>query len=242
MNFEEELLENQRRQDNLVRVLRGLIHKLSQPLTALHGSLEVALMGKIDKDTCRGVLRQSIEETDRMIEVLETLREVLDAEDPGDDFHPVRWRNLIAQALEDLAPMACNKGLQLVLGPMADVYVKVNPLRVDAALRELLRQAIRRSARTGVIRIELSSQERWASLSVWDDSLPQDAAGQAEKSQPAASFTEVLEGTLPEWWILERTIKGQGGWLEIEKIPPAGLRCRLYLPLTPSEAQRPSSA
>ena len=242
MNLEEELLENQRPHDSLVRVLRGIIHKLSQPLTALHGSLEVALMGKIDKDACRRVLRQSVEETDRMIEALETLREVLDAEDPGDDFHPVRWRNLIAQVLEDLAPMARNKGLQVVLGPMADVYVKVNPQRIDAALRELLRQAIHRSARTGVIRIGLLSQEPWASLSVWDDGLPQDATGQAEKSQPAASFTEALEGTLPEWWILERTIKGQGGWLEIEKIPPAGLRCRLYLPLASSEAQKPSSA
>ncbi|HUZ46801.1 MAG TPA: HAMP domain-containing sensor histidine kinase [Terriglobia bacterium] len=233
--------EDQKPQDSLVGVLRSLIHKLSQPLTALHGSLEVALMGESKKGACRRVLEQSIEETDRMFETLATLREVLEAEDPGDDFHPVRWRNLIAQVLEDLAPMARNKGLQLVLEPMADVYVKVNPPRVDAALHELFRQAIQRSARTGVIRIGLSSQEHWALLSVWDDGLPREAAGQAEKSQPAASFTEALEGTLPEWWILEHIIKSQGGWLEIEKIPPGGVRCRLYLPLASAEAQRPSS-
>jgi len=244
MNLKEEAVESpaQKPQDEFVEVLRSLVHELSQPLTSLGGSLEVALMDEMDEDESRKVLQQSLEETHRAAEVLGTLREVLEAEDPGEDFHPVCWKHLVARALEDVAPVARGKGLRFVLDPMVDAYVKVNPPRVDAAMRELLRYLIGRGARKGVIRIGLSVQERTASLSVRDDGLPPDAAAPAGKSLPPASFTGALERTQLDWWILRRTIEGQGGWLEVEKIPPRGVCCRIYLPLASSEDARPSSA
>jgi signal transduction histidine kinase len=241
MRLEKEALESQRPQHELVEVLRSLIHKLSQPLTSLRGSLEVALMGEMDEDECRRTLQQSLEETHRLAEVLGTLREVLEAEDPGEDFHPVSWKHLVARVLEDVAPVARGKGLRFVIEPMVDAYVKVNPPRVDAAMRELLQHLIGRGARKGVIRIGLSVQERTASLSVCNDGLPPDVAAPAEGSQLPASFTGALERTQLEWWILRRTIEGQGGWLEIAKITPRSVCCRIYLPLASSEAARPSS-
>lgn len=91
MNFEEKAEERSGQSPSIevIEVLRGLAHKLSQPLTSLRGSLEVALMDEMDEKECRKVLEQSLEETYRVAEVLETLREVLEAEDPGDDFQPV---------------------------------------------------------------------------------------------------------------------------------------------------------
>lgn len=244
MNFEEKTDESsgQSPSNEFVEVLRGVAHKLSQPLTSLRGSLEVALMDEMDEKECRKVLELSLEETYRVAEVLETLREVLEAEDPGDDFQPVSWNLLVTQALEAVAPAARRKGLHFVLEPMADAYVKINPPRVDAAMHELFREVTRRGAPESTIRVGLSVRGRMASLSVCDNGSWPAAPPPEEKTQPPASSTRAMDRTQLDWWVLRRTIEGQGGWLEIEKIPLRGVCRRIYLPLASSETARPSSA
>jgi signal transduction histidine kinase len=243
MDLEKEAVESstQRPREEFVEVLRNLIHELSQPLTSLRGSLEVALLGDMDESECRKVLEQSLQETHRMARGLETLREVLEAEDPGEDFQLVDWKAFVTKVVEDVAPMAREKGLRLVLEPRTDAYVKVNPSRVESALRELLQRVIRNGPRKRVIRIGLSVQERTASLSVCDEGLAREVAAPAVSTQPASSLTGACESTQLAWWILRRSIEGQGGWLEIKKIPPRGVCCRVYLPLAPSNISCPAS-
>jgi signal transduction histidine kinase len=242
--FEEKATESsgQRPSNEFVEVLRGLTHALSQPLTSLRGSLEVALIGEMDENECRKVLKQSLEETNRVAEVLATLREALEAEDPGDNFQPASWNLLVTRALEAVEPAAREKGLRFVLEPVVEVYVNVNPPRVDAALSELFRQVTRRGVPDCAIRIRLSVQKRTASLSVYGEGLQRDAAAPEEKTPTPAPATRAMEKTQLDWWILRRTIEGQGGWLEIEKIPPRGFCYRIYFPLASSETARPSSA
>jgi K+-sensing histidine kinase KdpD len=242
--FEEKATESsgQSPSNEFIEVLRGLTHELSQPLTSLRGSLEVALIGEIHETECRKVLEQSLEETNRVAEVLATLREALEAEDPGDNFQPARWDLLVTRALEAVEPAAREKGLRFVLESMAETYVNVNPLRVEAAICEFFRQMTRRSVPESAICIRLSVQKRTALLSAYGDGLQWDAAAPEAKTQPLASSPRAMERTQLEGWILRRTIEGQGGWLEIEKIPPRGFCYRIYLPLVSSETARPSSA
>lgn len=244
MKLEETAFESpvHRSQDDFVEVLRGLVHELSQPLTSLGGSLEVALMGETDENEYRSVLRQSLKETHRLTEVLTTLREALEAENSGEDFHPVCWKHLVTRVLEDVTPLAQRKGLRFIQEPMVDAYVKVNPLRIDAAMRKLFWQLINQGGRKAVFHVGLAVQGDTASLSVYDDSLLQKTAVPAEKPHLPASFTQVSERTQPEWWIVQRIIEGQGGWLEIEKVPPRRICYRVHLPLASLEAATPPCA
>lgn len=84
MNLEEEALEKptQPSRDEFVEALRNQIHDLSQPLTSLQGSLEVALLGEMDEAECRQILEQSLEEARRIALGFVKLRKVLEAEDP----------------------------------------------------------------------------------------------------------------------------------------------------------------
>jgi signal transduction histidine kinase len=237
MNLEEEAVESPTRNilPEFVEVLRNLIHQLSQPLTSLRGSLELALLGEVKEPECRKILQQSFEESLRLAAGLTTLREVLEAEDRGEDFQRVNWKRLVRKALKDVAPAARGKGLQLVLEPLADAYVKVNPPRVEAGLRELFRQLIRRGPQGRALRIGLSVQEGTASLLVCDEGLGSKAEASAAATPPASNSAEEMQRTELAWWILRRSIEVQGGRLEMENISSRGVRCRVSLPLASSE-------
>jgi signal transduction histidine kinase len=71
--------------DEFIEVLRNLTHQLSQPLTSLHGSIELSLLGEGDDcESCK-TLRQALVEMDRMSQVLGALREVIEAEGSGEN-------------------------------------------------------------------------------------------------------------------------------------------------------------
>ena len=62
-----------RRRDDFLEMLGSLAHKLSQPLTSLQGTVEVALMGEMDVKEYRRILEISFEETKRVEETAEVL-------------------------------------------------------------------------------------------------------------------------------------------------------------------------
>jgi K+-sensing histidine kinase KdpD len=224
--------------DEFIEVLRNLIHELSQPLTSLRGSLEVALLEETGSSEHGQVLEQCLEEAHRMAQGLGTLRNVLEAEDAGEYFQPVSWKQVVKEALKEVVPMAREKALQLIVESMADAYVKVNPPRFESVMRELLQQMILHGSRGQVIRMRLSVHESGALLTVCDGRLASDANATAKETKPATRLAEALYKDQPDWWILRRSIEGQGGRLEIEKNSRGGLCCRVYIPLASSEIPR----
>ncbi len=244
MNLDEEAVESsaQGRRDEFLEVLRKLIHKLSQPLTCLRGSLEVALLGEMDEDECRRVLAQLLEEAHRMARSLENLRAVLEAEDPGKDFQPLRWGRLVMKVLQEVAPLARRERLRLNFESRVDADVMVNPPRAEAALRQLFERVIRSGPRKRTINIQLSVQENTASLSICDDGPASKRGARARKTTPLVGVTGPGGQTQLDWWILRHAVESQGGRLEIEKTSRRGVCCRVYLPLASSEAAGSNSA
>lgn len=55
---------------------REVIHKLSQPVTALQGSLEVALLVKPSGAACRRALEVALEQAMRLTLLLQELRDM----------------------------------------------------------------------------------------------------------------------------------------------------------------------
>lgn len=57
----------------------ALFHEISQPLTAVRCSLEVSLLPGSNQTNQRRCLEQALQQTDRIIHLIETLRRLLDA-------------------------------------------------------------------------------------------------------------------------------------------------------------------
>ncbi|MEJ2008479.1 MAG: HAMP domain-containing sensor histidine kinase [Acidobacteriota bacterium] len=221
----------------LVEVLRILAHKLSQPLTCLRGSVEVALMGELKEPECRRVLEQSLEESYRMAQTLETLRDVLEMEGPGEDIQPVPWKKIVGKLLEEAASAEENCPPQLICDAPDEVWVKASTQQLDTVTRRLLSRAIREASGKQTVRMMLSTYGETACLSICDEGLPS-VAETMDKDGQACSQEETLEPDDLEWWMIRRAIGLQGGRLEVDCMSNIGHSYKLYLPLAFSGAAR----
>ena len=83
----------------------NVFHDLSQPLTALHCSLELALVRDQTIEEFRASVEAALHAAERLRQRLLLLRELSDAEDPGDTSTPLALDQLLQQLREDMLPL-----------------------------------------------------------------------------------------------------------------------------------------
>src|ERR1700738_5735718 len=93
-----------------------LLHALNQPLTGLQCSLELSLVGPRTPEQYIGAMRDGLELTARMRVLVEAIRELADAEQPGvDESEVVSLHALLEQMTAELQPIAETKNVGLTL-------------------------------------------------------------------------------------------------------------------------------
>lgn len=225
--------------DDFVEALKKVAHSLSQPLTSLRGSVEVALMGEMNESECRQVLELALQESQRMAASLETLRDLLETEGSVEEVQPVSWTRSVEKSLEKAAVLHNSPDLQLLSSMGDEVWVRGIPQCVDTATRRLVKAVIESCHGKHVVRVGLSVRGETACLSVCAESLVPDTETLAQKkrtdSPPAASGLGD-----PDWWIVRRAVERQGGMLKIDEISETHRCYRLNLPLAASKMGRHS--
>ena len=83
----------------------NVFHDLSQPLTALHCSLELALLQDQTIEEFRASVEAALGAADRLRQQLLLLRELHDADDPGNTSAPLALDQLLQQLREDMLPL-----------------------------------------------------------------------------------------------------------------------------------------
>jgi K+-sensing histidine kinase KdpD len=226
--------QNTKREDFL-EVLTKLAHMLSQPLTSLSGSVEVALMGPLRESEFRQLLEFTLEESNRIAESLEAMREIIEMEASGMDLQAVSWTRRVQKALEAPASVGNDLRPRLILNLRDDIWVMADPSCLDMVTRRLIRGAVKLAQSKRTVRVELSVVDETAYLSVRGEDRPADSKTGA--GGPAASFTADMLGLgESSWLIVRRAIDRQGGWLEISRPSENLCCCRVYLPLASAEA------
>lgn len=200
--------------DDFLELLRMLAHKLSQPLTSLRGSVEVALMGPLKVSECRRVLKLSLQESHRMAEALETLREVLELESTGEPVQPVSWTREVEELLEDGAPAGRDCGYQLIATLQEDIWVNTGRPQLGAATARLIAGAFRAAGAGRLVRISLSAGEGTARLAVCEEEASPDAEAR-RPAPPQAMEARILAGL--DRWVVRRAIERHGGRLEVSQ-------------------------
>ena len=82
-----------------------VLHDLSQPLTVLHCSLELALLQDQTIEEFRASVEAALDAADRLRQQLLLLRELHDADDPSDTSTPLALDQLLQQLREDMLPL-----------------------------------------------------------------------------------------------------------------------------------------
>ena len=87
-----------------------VFHKLSQPLTALQCSLELCLERDKSPQEFRASVGAALENVERLRQRLLLLRELNDADDPGDISKPVQLQELLQELQQDFLPVCESVG------------------------------------------------------------------------------------------------------------------------------------
>jgi hypothetical protein len=96
--------------------LAHLLHALNQPLTGLQCSLELAAIARRTPDQYIRTLHDALELTERMRVLVETMREVLEAQSPiADSLQPVLLGSLLRDTVAELVPVAETRGIRVSL-------------------------------------------------------------------------------------------------------------------------------
>jgi signal transduction histidine kinase len=114
-----------------------VFHKLSQPLTALQCSLELSLARDETAEEYRASIEAALQNAERLRHNLLLMRELSDADDPGDIATPVALHKLLFDLREDLLPVFDSAGTDFDM-TCDPVEIQGNEAKLTRALFYLL--------------------------------------------------------------------------------------------------------
>lgn len=112
-------------------LVSDLFHQLSQPLTTLCCSLELALLQTPTVDQYADIVSQALTQTEKASSTTTAIRELFDAGRPAEGGEILELRRAVDDAVADLLPVAESAGVEVryLSGPTCPVWFDASRLR-----------------------------------------------------------------------------------------------------------------
>jgi K+-sensing histidine kinase KdpD len=216
--------------------LGALAHRLAQPVTALRGGIELALLGKRSVSESRSVLEESLQLADQIVQLIVSLRDLAESSAPAGPRQSVALDQIAKEIQAEAQGLTESREVHLQFTTEGPVNICVDSGRLREALQNLFTWVIQNSAGGGVIKMEISASNGEAHLSLWPPrwDLQYLQIKMLEGiANPGLLFSQAAKTGAVGWAINRRLVEGLGGKLEIvtEGLDTGCVRARF--PLAP---------
>ena len=212
-------------------------HELQTPLTILKGELEVALRSPRSVQEYRDVLNSSLEEVDRIAQLVEGLL-LLSRAEAGVlkmDQQPVDLAQLLEEVHSRLKLLADSRSVELRLGPTELISILGDRERLRRLLMNLTDNAIKYTEPGGSVELSLQGDENWARVLVADTGIGIPLEEQEKIFQPFYRTDEARaqgeNGTGLGLCIARSIAVAHDGAIQVESTPGLGSIFRVFIPL-----------